>query len=69
MEERTIRTKLKARIIEKNISRKVLADKLHIKPGTLTKKLNGHIPFSNYEVVILKNELDIKDKEITAYFF
>lgn len=59
---------LKAKIIEKGIERKVLAERLGISPTSLNYKLNNKTEFKCSEIQLLSQILGIsKDKD--RYFF
>lgn len=59
---------LKAKIIEKGIERKVIAEKLGISPTSLNYKLNNKTEFKGSEIQLLSQILGIsKDKD--RFFF
>ena len=59
---------LKAKIIEKGIERKVIAEKLGISPTSLNYKLNNKTEFKGREIQLLSQILGIsKDKD--RFFF
>lgn len=59
---------LKAKIIEKGIEKKVIAEKLGISPTSLNYKLNNKTEFKGSEIQLLSQILDIsKDKD--RFFF
>lgn len=61
--------KIRERIIEKGINTKTLATKILCSPNKLDKKISNLTPMQIEEIVILANELEIPDDEITQYFF
>lgn len=61
--------KLKGRIIEKFGSQKAFAEKLGWSEGKLSKKLNNEIEFSQSEIVLFVELLEIALDEIVLYFF
>jgi transcriptional regulator with XRE-family HTH domain len=68
MEQKNVRRRLKAELLLQNKSRKVLAEKLEIKPRTLNNKLNGISDFTAKEIEILKAELGIAASEVYDIF-
>lgn len=61
--------KLKGRIVEKFGSQKAFAEKLGWSEGKLSKKLNNEIEFSQSEIVLFMELLDIAFNEMMVYFF
>lgn len=59
---------LKAKIIEKGIDKKVIAEKLGISPTSLNYKINNKTQFKASEIQLLSKILGI-DKEKDKYFF
>lgn len=60
---------LKEKIVEKNLTPEVLADKLGIDRATFYKKINKRIPFSIEEADFLVNVLSLTGIEATMIFF
>ncbi len=61
--------KLKGRMREKKYTQKNGADDLKISKTTFNLKINNNGYFIQDEIFILACKLDIKDEEITEYFF
>lgn len=59
---------LKAKIIEKNIEKKKIAEYLGISPTSLNYKINGKTEFKGSEIQLLSKILGI-EKEKDVYFF
>lgn len=59
---------LKARILEKGIDKKVIAEKLGISPTSLNYKLNNKTEFKGSEIQLLSQILGIS-REKDRYFF
>lgn len=62
-------SKLLGRIREKGMTQAELAQKIGMSAATLNKKLRGHTEFMQSEISSLCTVLDIKDREISVYFF
>ena len=62
-------SKLKGRIIEKCNSQKAFADRLGITQSTLTSKLRGYTGFSQEEIFLSADILEINLERINQYFF
>lgn len=59
---------LKAKIIEKNIEKKKIAECLGISPTSLNYKINGKTEFKGSEIQLLSKILGIENEK-DAYFF
>lgn len=59
---------LKAKIIEKNIKKKIIAEKLGISLTSLNYKLNNKTQFKASEIQILSEILNINEEK-DKYFF
>ncbi len=59
---------LKAKILEKGIDKKVIAEKLGISPTSLNYKLNNKTEFKGSEIQLLSQILGIS-REKDKYFF
>jgi transcriptional regulator with XRE-family HTH domain len=62
-------SKIKALLVEKNMSQEELAEKVKIEKTTLNRKLNEKSDFSISEVDRLCSVLEIPDDKIRYYFF
>lgn len=62
-------SKLLGRIRERELTQAEVAKKIGVSPATLNKKLRGHTEFTQSEIGSLCKLLDIRHKEISAYFF
>ena len=62
-------SKLKGRIAEKCGTQAVLAKQIGWSERTLSLKMNGKIAFSQADIEDMVRVLDIKRKDIQAYFF
>ena len=62
-------SKLKGRIAEKCGTQTALAKEIGWSERTLSLKLNGKIAFSQSDIEDMMRVLDIKRKDIQAYFF
>lgn len=60
--------KLKGKMVEKNISRKTIANSLNITVQAFGKKLNGKSGWSTDEANIVGNILGLSDKEKIEIF-
>lgn len=63
----TATNKLKAKLSEKGLTQREMADKLGISYQSFSYKLNNKIEFKASEIKALCKELNISDKD--AYFF
>ena len=61
--------KLRGRIIEKYGSQSKFADKIGITKQSLSKKMNCKIGFSQEDIVLWGDLLDITPGEYSEYFF
>lgn len=61
--------KLKGRIIELGYTISDIAKLLEVSKTSIYERLNGNIPFKDYEIYRICNFLGIKDTEIEQYFF
>lgn len=61
--------KLRGKIREKFHSQAAFAAAMHISPTTLSYKLAGKIDFSQTEIQLAVRLLEIRQAEITSYFF
>lgn len=61
--------KLRGRMVEKNVSSKVLADRIGMASTALSLRLNGKRQFRLNEVEQIVSALDIPAEQIAAYFF
>lgn len=59
---------LKAKIIEKGIEKKLIAEKLGISPTSLNYKLNNKTEFKGSEIQLLSEILGINEEK-DKYFF
>lgn len=57
------------RIIEKYKTRRAFANKMKISEHTLSKKLNGHTPFDQSEMMVAVELLEETTESIKKYFF
>lgn len=62
-------SKLLGRIRERGITQEQLATAIGKNKGTLSAKLNGHVPFTSKEIDDISRVLDISNNEIGEYFF
>jgi len=62
-------SKLKGRITEKCGTQKAFAELLGITEGTLTSKLKGRTYFTQEEIFLASNILDLEPGSKTLYFF
>ncbi|MFT9391870.1 DUF739 family protein [Leuconostoc pseudomesenteroides] len=60
--------RLYGRIKSKGYNQSSLAREIGISPSSLTNKLKG-VPFRQDEILNICKSLDIKDNEVSAYFF
>lgn len=60
--------KLKQRMLELNISQKNIAEKMRIKPPTVSQKINNIRPMSLEEAELIAKMLNIQSKEFQDYF-
>lgn len=60
--------KLKQRMLELNISQKNIAEKMRIKPPTVSQKINNIWPMSLEEAELIAKMLNIQSKEFQDYF-
>ena len=56
------------KVAERGIKYAFIAEKLNISGQALTRKRNGNIPFKISEIKILKEILDLSDKDISKIF-
>lgn len=61
--------KLRGRIVEVHGSQKKFADTIGISESTVASKLSGRLKFSQDEVLIWANALNIPKEDIGLYFF
>lgn len=61
--------KLRGRIVEIFGSQKAFADAIGISESTVASKLSGRLKFSQNEVFIWANALNIPKEDIGIYFF
>lgn len=61
--------KLKARMKEKGITQKQIADVLGVAPPTVSQKLNGIRPMDLNEAKTIADELEIDSADFGVYFF
>ena len=61
--------KLKARMKEKGITQKQIADVLGVAPPTISQKLNGIRPMDLNEAKTIADELEIDSADFGIYFF
>lgn len=61
--------KLKARMKEKGITQKQIADVLGVAPPTVSQKLNGIRPMDLNEAKTIADELEIDSADFGIYFF
>ena len=62
-------SKLLGRLKEKHITQDVLAEKVGMKPTTLSLKLNNKAKFKQSEISSICKLLDIEASKIGDYFF
>ena len=62
-------SKLRGRIVEYFGSQTYFAKSLNLTKETLNKKLNNRVKFTQDEIRIMIDRLDIKKVEIEDYFF
>lgn len=62
-------SKLKGRIVEKNMTQNDVAEKMDIAKSTLNLKLNNKILFSQDDIISLSKILEIPKEDIGQYFF
>ena len=60
---------IKARMKEKKVTQKEIADMLGIAPPTVSQKVNGVRPMDLEEARAIANKLDIDSSDFGAYFF
>lgn len=60
---------LKARMKEKSVTQKEIADVLGIAPPTVSQKINGIRPMDLEEAKTIAERLDIDSSEFGFYFF
>lgn len=60
--------KLKGRIVEKGKTIQSIALKVHCSPYTLGQKIANETPIKLDEVMVLCDELEIKEKEFAEFF-
>ena len=61
--------KLKARMKEKGITQKQIADVLGVAPPTVSQKLNGIRPMDLNEAKTIADKLEIDSADFGVYFF
>ena len=61
--------KIKGKMRELKMTQDFVAQKLGINKSTFNLKVNGQMPFSQDEIAILIDLLNILSDEIKAYFF
>ena len=61
--------KLKARMKEKGITQKQIADVLGVAPPTVSQKLNGIRPMDLNEAKTIAGKLEIDSADFGVYFF
>lgn len=61
-------TRLRARLLEEDIDQKSVAERIHIDPSTLSKKLMGYSPFTADEMYMICDLLHIEDSELHIFF-
>lgn len=61
--------KLKGRIVEKFGTQKAFADAIGISENSMSKKLNGLTGFSQEDIVLWSEKLEIDLREAGKYFF
>lgn len=61
--------KLKGRIVEKFGTQKAFADAIGISENSISKKLNGLTGFSQEDIVLWSEKLEIDLREAGKYFF
>lgn len=61
--------KLKARMKEKGITQKQIADVLGVAPPTVSQKLNGIRPMDLNEAKTIADKLEIDSSDFGVYFF
>lgn len=62
-------SKLKGRIVEKNMTQNDVAEKMNIAKSTLNLKLNNKILFSQDDIISISRILEIPKEDIGQYFF
>ncbi len=60
--------KIKGRIVEKGKTIQSIAPKIPCSPYTLGQKIANETPINLEEVIVLCNELDIKQNEFAEFF-
>lgn len=60
---------IKARMKEKNVTQKDIANILGIAPPTVSQKINGVRPMDLNEAEVIAKKLDIMPSEFGRYFF
>lgn len=60
--------KIKGRIVEKGKTIQAIAPKIPCSPYTLGQKIANETPINLEEVMVLCDELDIKEEEFTEFF-
>lgn len=61
--------KLKGKYISKGYKAEDIAKVLNMSKQSFYARLNNEIPFKDYEILTIKNFLDIKNEEIDSIFF
>lgn len=61
--------KLRGRIIEKYGSQEKFAEVLGISANSLSKKMTGKTGFSQKDIIVWSNLLDVDKTEYSEYFF
>lgn len=62
-------SKLKAKMVENNLTQAALAEKIGLSERTMSLKMNGKREWKQSEIERLRNMLKIPKNEITNYFF
>lgn len=62
-------SKLKAKMVEKGFNQKKLAKEIGISESHFVRKLKGEYPFTQKEINLICQILEIEQVEIGSYFF
>ena len=60
--------KVKGRITEKGKTIQQIAPKVHCSAYTLGRKIANKVPINLEEVIVLRDELDVKENEFAEFF-